>query len=152
MKNYNVILTETQQKYQHYHPEKLIKMNTLQAKLAYSPLQKTFEKQTKTIEEKGKKQIDPITDQNKGLEALTNKDDHKSIYKEIFDRVVKERFDEIKQLTHEIDHDGLMHYFKNNINKNVNDFRYRAFLKNAAWWNETRGCERSGKYIQIKSE
>ena len=33
---------------------------------------------------------------NKRLEALTNKDDRKSIHKEIFDRVVKERFDEIK--------------------------------------------------------
>ena len=131
MKNYNTILTETQQKYQHYHPEKLIKMNTLQEKKYYLLIKgERFEKQTKTFEEKGKKQLDRITDQNKGLEALTNKDDHKSIYKEIFDRVVKERFDEIKQLTHEIDHDSLVHYFKNNINKNVNDFRYRAFLKN----------------------
>ena len=32
MKNYNTILIEKQQKYQHYHPEKLINMNILQAK------------------------------------------------------------------------------------------------------------------------
>ena len=32
-----------------------------QAKFTYSPLAKTFEKQTKTIEEQGKKQIDAIT-------------------------------------------------------------------------------------------
>ena len=32
MKNYNMILTEKQQKYQHYHLEKLINMNILQVK------------------------------------------------------------------------------------------------------------------------
>ena len=32
-----------------------------QAKLTYSPLGKSFEKQTKTIEKQGKKQIDAIT-------------------------------------------------------------------------------------------
>ena len=32
MKNNNMILTEKQQKYQHYHPEKLINMNILQVK------------------------------------------------------------------------------------------------------------------------
>ena len=31
MKNCNVILTEKQQKYQHYHPEKLINTNVLEA-------------------------------------------------------------------------------------------------------------------------
>ena len=46
-----------------------------QAKFTYSPLSKAFEKQTKTIEDQGKKQIDAITNQNKRLEALTKKDD-----------------------------------------------------------------------------
>ena len=71
---YKIILTETQQKYQHYHQEKLINNNVLQvkkiltpdqrrvieqAKMAYTPLGKAFEKRTKTIEEhRKKKQID----------------------------------------------------------------------------------------------
>ena len=38
------------------------------------------------------------------MEALTNKDDSKSIYKEIFDKIVKEKFDKIKWLSDEIDH------------------------------------------------
>ena len=38
------------------------------------------------------------------MEALTNKDDSKSIYKEKFDKIVKEKFDEIKWLGDEIDH------------------------------------------------
>ena len=32
MKNYNKLLTEKQQKYQHYHEVKLINMNILQVK------------------------------------------------------------------------------------------------------------------------
>ena len=69
MKNCSMILKEYQQKYQHYHREKLINMNILQVeeilpsnqrqireqvKFAYSPLGKAFEKQTKTIEEQEK--------------------------------------------------------------------------------------------------
>ena len=67
-----------------------------QAKFAYYSLVKAFEKQRKTIEEKGKQQIDAITNKNKRLQALTNKGDYKSIYKEIFDTLVKETFDGIK--------------------------------------------------------
>ena len=32
MKNSNMILTEKEQKYQHYHPEKLTNMNILEVK------------------------------------------------------------------------------------------------------------------------
>ena len=47
---------------------------------------KSFRKKTKTIEDQGRKQIDAITNQNKTLAALKNKDDHdhKDIYKEIY--------------------------------------------------------------------
>ena len=65
MKNYNTILTEKQQKYQHYRQVKLINMNFLQVKnilpsdqrriiekaqFTYSPFGKAFEKQIKAIE------------------------------------------------------------------------------------------------------
>ena len=88
-----------------------------------------MKKETKMTEEKEEKQILAITDQKKKkkkkkkrLETLCNKDDHKSIDKKIFDRVVIEKFDEIKELTNEIDHDDLIYHFKNNTNKNINDF------------------------------
>ena len=46
------------------------------------------------IEEQGRKQIHAITNKN----ALTNKDDYyNDNYIEIFDKLVKERFDEIKK-------------------------------------------------------
>ena len=60
-----------------------------QAKFTYSSLGKSFEKHTKTIEVQGRKQIDAITIQNKRREAVTNKDDHKIIYKEVFEKLVK---------------------------------------------------------------
>ena len=42
-----------------------------QAKFTYSPLGKAFEKQTKTIEDQGKKQIDALTTlKPKELEAI----------------------------------------------------------------------------------
>ena len=52
MKNCNMILTEKQQKYQHYHLENLIVPSSQrqiidQATFSYSPLGKSFEKQTK---------------------------------------------------------------------------------------------------------
>ena len=51
-----------------------------QVKFTYSLLSKAFEKQ---------KQTDAITNQNKRLEALTNKDDNpKDIYKEIYNKPI----------------------------------------------------------------
>ena len=44
--------------------------------------------------------------------ALTIKEDHKDNYKEIFEKLVKEKFDEIKELTHEINYDDLTYYLK----------------------------------------
>ena len=81
-----------------------------QAKFIYSPLGKAFEKQTKTIEEQGRKQTDAVTNQNERLLTLTNKDDHIDIYKELFDNLFEEKFDEIKDLTYEIKDYYLTYY------------------------------------------
>ena len=69
------------------------------------------------MKSKEKKQIDAIANQNQRLEALTNKDDNKSIDKEIFYKLVKGKLDEIKEFTYEIDQDNLTYYFKNNTAK-----------------------------------
>ena len=83
-----------------------------QTKFTYSPLGKVFEKQTKMIEEQGRKKIDAITNQNERLAVLTNRGDNKDIYKEIFDKLVKEKFDKIKDVTYEINDHYLTCYFK----------------------------------------
>ena len=73
-KNFNMILTEKQQKYQYYHQNILQAKKILlsdqgqiieQAKFAYSRLWKTLEKQTKAIESPGEKQIKPIKEHGK---------------------------------------------------------------------------------------
>ena len=93
------------------------------SKFTYSPLEKTFQKQTKTIKEQERKQIDAITNQNERLVALTNKDDHKHNYKEICEEPVKERFDKMKELTEEINQNDLIYYFKDNtLRKKFDDF------------------------------
>ena len=94
-----------------------------QSKVKYSPLGKAFGKQIKMIEEQGRKQIDAIANQNKRSVTLINKDCHKDNYKEIFEKVVKERFDEIKELTDEISQNDLTYYFKGKTaRKRFDDF------------------------------
>ena len=51
-----------------------------QVRFTYSPLGKALEKQTKAIEDQRKLLADTFANQNKTLEALTNKDDHKIIH------------------------------------------------------------------------
>ena len=75
MKGYNTILIEKQQKISALSSGKIDKYEFLtgkellsseqsrimeQAKFALSPLRKAFEKQTKTIEEQGKIQVEPL--------------------------------------------------------------------------------------------
>ena len=75
-------------KYEYLTEEEILPSNQRQiieqANFTYSPLAKAFEKQTRTIEEQGRKQIHTITNQNERLAALTNKSDHKDDHKDIY--------------------------------------------------------------------
>ena len=53
--------------------------------------------------------------------VLTNKDDHRENYKERFEELVKERFDEVKELTNEINQNDLTYYFKGNTTRKTFD-------------------------------
>ena len=75
---------------------------------------KALEKQRKTIEDPGRKRIDVIKNQNERLAVLTNKDYDKDNYKEIFEELVKARFDEIKELADETNQNDIIYYFKGN--------------------------------------
>ena len=89
-----------------------------QAKFAYSTFRKVFENNWR-LQKKTNKCY--CKSKQKTLEALTNKDGHKSIYKEIFDKLIKEKNDGIKELTYKIDHDHL--YLKNDtVKKRINYF------------------------------
>ena len=65
---------------------------------------------------------------------LTNKDDHNNNYTEIFEELVKQRFDEIKELTDEINHNDLTYYFKGNtVRKRLDDFNNVMEIAGVKW-------------------
>ena len=82
-----------------------------QAKFTYSPLGKAFEKQIKTIEDHGKKQIQAL--ENLKPKAIQSGSNNKStITKEIYNKTLEERMDEILELSREIDYNNLTNNFK----------------------------------------
>ena len=129
MKNYNTMLIEEQLKHQLYHQVKFINMNILlvkicyhltnnklpsnqqqiieQARFTYSPLGKSFEKQIKTIEDKGKNQIH-------SLESLKSKEQTKSveyIFPEVYDSVEnKNELNKIKEYEKKVSRDNMIYY------------------------------------------
>ena len=100
-------------KYEYLTGEEILPSNqqqiTEQAKFTYSPLGKAFEKQTKTIEDKGEEKIKAIKDNRK---QLISDDDYKSILliskeREIFKDIYNKRLDKIEELNNKIDYDNL---------------------------------------------
>ena len=92
-----------------------------QAKFAYSPLGKAFEKQTKTIEEQGKKQITAIDDHGKKWLNLMNllkkiiisiEIVYHLINKKIFNKFVEEKSYEFQNLKEKINHENLIYNYK----------------------------------------
>ena len=100
-------------KYEYLTGEEILPSNQQQiieqAKFPYSPLGKAFEKQTKTIADRGEKQIKAIQDNKK---QLFNDDDYKdklliSKEREIFKDIYNKRLDKIEELDNKIDYDNL---------------------------------------------
>ena len=94
-------------KYQYLTGEEIFPFNQQQiieqAKFSYSPLGKAFEKQTKTIEDQGEKQIKPIQDYKEQSVNINNDDDYTkklllSKEREIFKDIYNKRLDKIKEL------------------------------------------------------
>ena len=80
-----------------------------QAKFNYSPLGKAIEKQRKTIEDQGEKQVKSI--QDKQIVNI-NKDDYNnklllSKEREIFKDIYNKRIDRIEELNNKVDYDSL---------------------------------------------
>ena len=82
-----------------------------QARFTYSPLGKAFEKQIKTIEDQGKKQVDALKVlEPKAIESGSN--NKPVITQEIYDKILEERMDEILKMKDKIDFDNLTYNFK----------------------------------------
>ena len=105
-------------KYEYLTCEEILRSNQQkiiqQAKFTYSPLGKPFEKQIKTIEAQGKKQVKAI--QDKQIVNINNKENYKDNYKdkllllkerEIFKDIYNKRLEKIEELNNKIDYDNL---------------------------------------------
>ena len=97
-----------------------------QAKFTYSPLGRAFEKQIKTIENQGKKQIDALEtlkskEQTKPIE---NKSNNKSKAASIFDSLINKRKRLMKELFDNVDHSNLKFEFVGPT-KDVSFYGYR---------------------------
>ena len=92
-----------------------------QLKFTYSALRKAFEKQIKTIENLGQKQADALESlkPKEQAEAIAHKsddddgdDDNTSISKEVYNKILEERMDEILKMREKIDFNNLIYNFK----------------------------------------
>ena len=105
-------------KYEYLTAEKVLPSGRYQliqqAKFTYLPLGKAFEKQINTIKEHEDKQINAIMNQNRQLNLLKNYEEILFLNrKEIFNKLVVERFNEILKLNDEINFDNLAYHYKN---------------------------------------
>ena len=111
-------------KYEYLTGEEILPSNQQQiieqAKFTYSPLGKAFKKQTKTIEDQGKKQVKAIQD-SKQLVNINKDDDYKDkllLSKEIkiLKDIYNKRLDKIEEINNETDYDDLDYVI---LNKNM---------------------------------
>ena len=102
-------------KYEYLTDEEILPSNQQQiiqqAKFTYSPLGKALEKQIKTIEDQGKKQVKAIQD-NKHLVNINKDDDYKdklllSREREIFKDIYNKILAKIEELNNNIDYNNL---------------------------------------------
>ena len=104
-------------KYEYLTGEEMLPSNQQQiiekAKFTYSPLGKPFEKQIKTIEDQGEKEIKAIQNQ-KHVKTIKKYDYYHedspliSKQKEIFNRLADERLNKITELDEKVNRDNLI--------------------------------------------
>ena len=115
-------------KYEYLTGEEILRSNQQQiiqqAKFNYSPLGKGLEKQRKTIEDQGKKQVKAMQDKK---QIFNKDDDYKdklllSREREIFKDIYNKRLDKIEELSNKIDYNNLKYVtINNNTTHNFSD-------------------------------
>ena len=95
-------------KYEYFTGEEILPLEQQQiieqAKFTYSPLEKAFEKQIKTIEDQGKKQVDALEDLKDHKNRLVNINDYEDKLPhlregEIFTNIYNKRLEKIEELS-----------------------------------------------------
>ena len=102
-----------------------------QANFTYFLLGKASEKQTKTIEDQGKKQAEALENlkSKEQTKAIEGKSDGKlSKQKENYNRLLNKRLDEIQKISKEIDFNNLTYYFKSSNIYPINFIKFKGPL------------------------
>ena len=107
----SALLSGKIEKYEYLTGEKILPSNQRQiieqAKFAYSLIGKAFEKQTKTIEDQGEKQVKAIEDNKKQVDNKKELGDNELLLskeREAFKNIYNERFSEVDELSKKIDY------------------------------------------------
>ena len=114
-------------KYQYLTGEDILPSNQEQiieqTKFTYSPFGKTFEKQIKTIEDQGEKQIDALKDlkSKEQTKPIEDKSNNQSKSKIIFNELINKRKCLTKELYDSVDHNNLK-------------FEYVGSTKDVSFW------------------
>ena len=110
----SALLSGKIEKYEYLTGEKILPSNQRQiieqAKFAYSLIGKAFEKQTKTIEDQGEKQVKAIEDNKKQVDNKKELGDNELLLskeREAFKNIYNERFSEVDELSKKIDYGDL---------------------------------------------
>ena len=105
-------------KYEYLTGEDILPVNRQQiieqARFTYSPLGKSFEKQINTIKDQGEKQIEALESLKKKEITSESDDNNTSITKEVYDKILEERMNEILKIRKKIDYDNLIYNFEGN--------------------------------------
>ena len=108
-----------------------------QAKFNYSPLGKAFEKQTKTIDDQGEKQVEALEDlklkkhtkPKEQAEAIEDKYDNNLLMQEkTFNRLVDEGMNEIQEISKKIKYNDLTYHYITPGVKPTNFIEFRGPL------------------------
>ena len=96
-----------------------------QAKFTYSPLEKAFEKQTKIIEDQGKKQTNALKDwkPKEQIKAVEGESNNQSIASIIFNDLIKERKKIMNKLYESVDYNNLKFEYVGH-NKDVSFYEF----------------------------
>ena len=118
------------QKYEYLTGEDILPFNQQQiiehAKFTYSPLGKAFEKQIKTIEDQGKKQIDALENLKSKQETkpIEDKSNNQSRAKVIFNELINKRKELMSELNDSVYYDNLKFEYVGPT-KDVSLYEYR---------------------------
>ena len=129
-------------KYGYLTGEDILRSNQQQilglAKFTYSPLGKAFEKEIKTIEDQGKKQVEVLKDlkPKEQTKPITHKldddnddddDDGESLkQKETYNKLFDEKLNEIREISKEMDYKSLIYAFTTKVIGLVNFIKFKG--------------------------